>query len=811
MSKQEATGKSRFSPALLTGLILFLLFAASLCLRVCLPYEQIFTGEWVKFIGADAYYHMHLVDNLMYNFPHLIDFDPYLAYPRGEFLAGPPLFDWLLVGIIWVVGLGSPSPHLVDVVGAYFPAVLGALLVFPVYFIGRELFGRVAGLFSAALIAFIPGEFLGRSLLGFTDHHAAEVLFTTVTILFLMLAVKSASQRGLTFQHVRHRDWAVVARPIIYSLLAGISLGIYLLTWSGGLLFVFIFSAYFVIQFTIDHLRGRPTDYLCVVGVILFAVAAVMFLPIACDVTNLWPFSYNMVNLVSLVGVVFIPLVLSGVSRLLTWRRLKRGYYPLALFAMVGFALAILYAISPTLFTTLVEQFGIFFPTATSMTVLEMQPLLFPHGEFSLAVAWGNFTTGAILSLVALLVLIYLIIKRGGGEKILLVVWSLMMLAAMLGQRRFAYYFAVNAALLSGCLAWLTFELARYLTSRFWKTEATEGGGDEEKPETRRNFFYIKPSRLGMALVSLLVFFTVFFPNVKPAIMTAQQLHYVPEDGWFSSLVWLKDNTPDPFGDATFYYQPYGQPEECEQLTGLPVGITDQIARIRLKAAKYSYPASAYGVMAWWDYGYWIVRVGHRPVNTYPAKPIMNTNLAAHFFVAQGEAAAREIVEGLDSRYVVIDYSTATGKFWAMAAWAGKEPAQFFDIYYVPLGDGLMPVLLFHEEYYYAMSTRLYNFDGEEVTPQYALVISYEEKENEEGELIKEVIDTKQFTSYEEATDYIASQGSGNYRIVSPDPFISPVPLAALGHYQLVYSSEEPARYTDDGVVPLVKIFEYVE
>ncbi|GAH57017.1 unnamed protein product, partial [marine sediment metagenome] len=143
---------------------------------------------WFK--GTDAWYHMRHIENLLYNFPHVNSFDPYMLYPGGGGGPGRPFFDWLVAGIIWLVGLGSPSSHTIDVVGAYVPAILGTLTIIPVYFIGKELFNRWAGILAAALVAILPGEFLNRSLLGFTDHHVAETLFTTVTILFLILAIK---------------------------------------------------------------------------------------------------------------------------------------------------------------------------------------------------------------------------------------------------------------------------------------------------------------------------------------------------------------------------------------------------------------------------------------------------------------------------------------------------------------------------------------------------------------------------------------------------------------------------------------------
>ena len=197
---------SKVRPEFITAIIVALLFAAALWLRVYFPYDKVFVADWVKFTGADAYYHINLVDNLVHNFPHHMSVNPYHIYPGASGEIDVRFFPWLLAGITWIIGLGSPTEHTINVVGVYFPAVLGALTVIPVYFIGKELFNRWAGVVAASLLAIFPGEFLGRSILGFTDQHVAEVLFTTTTMLFLILAIKAAKQRQLTFDHFRSAE-----------------------------------------------------------------------------------------------------------------------------------------------------------------------------------------------------------------------------------------------------------------------------------------------------------------------------------------------------------------------------------------------------------------------------------------------------------------------------------------------------------------------------------------------------------------------------------------------------------------------------
>ena len=88
----------KVSPKFITGILVTLFSAVALILRVWLPYDKIMTGEWIKFSGADAYYHMRLVDNLVHNFPHLTAFDPYLIFPGGGGVGGIRFFDWLLSG-----------------------------------------------------------------------------------------------------------------------------------------------------------------------------------------------------------------------------------------------------------------------------------------------------------------------------------------------------------------------------------------------------------------------------------------------------------------------------------------------------------------------------------------------------------------------------------------------------------------------------------------------------------------------------------------------------------------------------------------
>ena len=250
----------------------------------------------------------------------------------------------------------------------------------------------------------------------------------------------------------------MVLRPLVYSLLAGFFLGIYMVTWNGGLLFVFTFTLYLVVQFIIDHLRGKPTEYLGITAFFMFLIADIIFLPV----------SEERFVSVAMVVALFIPPVMAGVSRFVRGRGWKPAYYPLAMLGIGIVFIGIFAAVSSHLLGLMFSAFRIFAPVGSSATTtMEMQPFLYPQGSFTTAVAWGNFTTSFFLvpwwpipgvAFISFVILVYLFIRRRSDDKaqLLFFFWNLVILVLTLMQRRFAYYFVVNIALLS---AYLSYEI----------------------------------------------------------------------------------------------------------------------------------------------------------------------------------------------------------------------------------------------------------------------------------------------------------------------------------------------------------------
>ena len=177
-----------------------------------------------------------------------------------------------------ILGLGHPNSELVNTIAAYFPAVMGALTIIPVYYIGKYLGGHKTGILAATLMAFASGGFLARSMIGFTHHHSAESLFSTFFIMFFMLALISAKRKNLRFEHVFNKEFDVLKEPLTYSVIAGIMYSAYQLLWAGASLFALIIMVYILFQYILNNLRKESSDYLGIIGIPTFMLSAVLLL-----------------------------------------------------------------------------------------------------------------------------------------------------------------------------------------------------------------------------------------------------------------------------------------------------------------------------------------------------------------------------------------------------------------------------------------------------------------------------------------------------------------------------------------------------
>jgi oligosaccharyl transferase (archaeosortase A-associated) len=796
-------------PKIIAVVALLSIVGLSLYIRIVLPYKKIFVDGEVWFRGTDPYYFMRHIENAAHNFPHVNTFDPYKVFPGGGTVLAQPFFVFLGGAIVLLFSFGSLAPHTVEVIGACIPPVLGTLTVVAVFFVGKVLFNKWVGLMSAALLIILPGEFLNRSLLGFTDHHVVDSLLFTVSILFFIMAIRLTRERKISLGNLLQRDWPAITRPLIYSLIGGVFLGMHILSWKGALLLIFILFVYLVIQGIVDHLNGEPEITLCSVSIPYFLIAFIIYLPYLSRIGSASLYTVSL--LVAMLASPFLYFL----SRFMLQKGIKAVYYLPILIGLAVLGLAAFRIINPSLLHGMLARFSPFNPGGAALTIQEVHPLLYPFGAFSWDIAWFNFTTSFFLAFIAIGLLVYDALRRRMHDRLLFLIWSIATLAAVLGQRRFGDYFTVSAALLMGYLSWRVLTLAgiNMLQLRATKTAKAVYISRAEKRRKQRAGINVAektpPQRwtiwLRVALAAIAIFFFIFFPSIGlPGIKTGTVLFGHPvsvlghqlelkvkltqalareptliNNAWHNALEWFGNNSPEPFDNPENYYERYEAP--------------------------YEFPESAYGVMSWWDYGYWIMQISHRIPNSNPGGS--NRKQAGSFLTSQNEESANQIMNEMGSKYVIIDYPMPTSKFYAMPAWAGGNVTDYYDSYYVPQEEGnAQHVSFFYPSYYQSAVARLYNFDGKAVVPKEnaAIVLSWQWDTSTEGQRLKKVIGSWAFNSYEDAEVYIASQQTGNYVLGNNNPFVSPIPLEEMQSYELVYSSPQTTNNQ-----AYIKIFEY--
>ncbi len=559
-------------------IILTILFLIAFFIRM-LTYSSIFVGNNIRFLEFDPFYHMRRAVSFAENFPHTWNFDTYINYPYGDVVGWPLLYDWTIALISNIIGLGSPSRHLIETVGVYFPVFIGSLSVIVIYFLSKEIFsnsngtGWEIGIVSGLLLAVIPA-FTQVSFLGFVDHHVAEVLLSTTIYLFFIKALKTENSRN----------------RIIFLLIAGFVLVLAILTWPGTPIFIGIILAYVIVQSVIDKEYKRLST---IIGAILILFVGLY---------------------------IFFP----G-----EYQNLDQG---------IGFL---------TKERLVLQQ------------VKETQPLFFTfEGRFTLEPAWYSFNTALYIAIVGTILIIFRMAKRSlelNKARVMFLVWTLIVLILNLYQTRFIYLFAVNVVILC---AYLITELIG-----FRKT-------------------YIK-------IIGIILFIAILIPSVD-VNNTMIQYPLMLSNDWFTSLEWLKDNTPSPSGNN-------GNNSDNSNIGSWSVPSNEHIPE--------------YGIMSWWDYGNYILYLSERPVvaNNFQ----LGAEDSAKFLVSENESFANQIMDNRKAKYVIVDYRTGLnvirsgnrlsirGSWISVAFLSGKSLNYYLDKNGLP-----------NEKYLNTTYAKLYLFDG---------------------------------------------------------------------------------------------------
>ncbi|WP_338738474.1 oligosaccharyl transferase, archaeosortase A system-associated [Haloplanus salilacus] len=804
-------------------------------------------GE-VYFSGNDAWYHLRQVEYAVQNWPFTMPFDPWTNFPYGTHAAQfGTLYDQLIATAALVVGLGSPSGELIAKTLLVAPAVFGALVALPTYAVGKRLAGRVAGLFGAVVLLLLPGQFLQRSLVGFADHNIAEPLFQTIAVLALMVAVGVAVREKPIWELVLDRDVEALREPFLWSALAGVAVALYMWVWPPGVLLVGIFGTYLIYQLVSDYTTGGTPEPVAFVGVVSMVVAAILML-LKFEEMSFSPTDFGLLQPAVATGVAGGAAFMAGLARVFDDRDIDRSYYPAAVVGILAAAAAVVAVVLPSLFGTIQNnalRFIGFSATAGLRTISEAQPYLAPDilernrmtatgrimADYGFALFTGvvaiiwliakplvrdgetervGYAVGSLfvlgllflvpgpfraladslgivseligVALVALILFGATLQTNYDAEKLLFVIWAAFITSAAFTQVRFNYYLAPIVAVAN---AYLIGQILSYLDLR---------SGTLDTVRDLKGYQVIAVLAAAMLIITpvLLVPMSVRgtgnpqIDRSDTAWQAGQQAGIGAVTEWEGSLEWMESNTPAPgtFGGASNGMEYYGTYDRTDD---------------------YDYPAGAYGVQSWWDYGHWITLQSERIPNANPFQ--QGATDAANYLLAPNESAAQDALgerdeEAAGTRYVMVDWQMVhpQSKFGAPVTFYDESDVSSSDFYGPVYTSNLRGAFqLRTQRYYESQMVRLYAYHGSSMDPE-PIVVDWEERrvQTQSGEELtvrtgpqgEDQSMVRQFGNLSAARTYVEEDGTAQVGGVGHYPSER---VPALEHYRLVKVSESSA------------------
>ena len=418
-----------------TMVMLIFIFLLALFVRSYFAFETSADNGYIVSGGSDSYYWRRIIDYSADTGKQLY-WDPLTAYPDGIRNPRPPLFSMSVVvpGVLAHDLFGSVD----DSVGFMFvwsTAFWGALTVIPVYFLGKEVFGRRAGLVAAFFLAVMPSH-VQRSVLSNADHDSIILFFIVLTFYFLLRAVKTQQQRKWVESYKSpasiRKGFVEYARnnrtSMLYSLMAGTGFASVIMTWVGFGYAAVLILAYYIIQVFLNKFKGLDS----------FSVTMIVFITMGFGFLLSWPVYIEQSLIVVRFDVpvyLFLAAMFFGALFVVT-RDLPWTITLPAIIAVVVVGVAAISVFNPALGDAILSGQGYFVKSKLYSTIAEARAPRFSE----LAMSFGMVTF--FMSLIGLIWAIIKIPKQATAEYIFIVVW----LAAAIFMAISAGRFMFNAA-----------------------------------------------------------------------------------------------------------------------------------------------------------------------------------------------------------------------------------------------------------------------------------------------------------------------------------------------------------------------------
>jgi dolichyl-diphosphooligosaccharide--protein glycosyltransferase len=547
----------------------------------------------------------------------------------------------------FLVGLGMNMHYLHFAI--MWPAILGALAIIPMYFLGRELFNsRKAGLFAAFFLATVPA-FITRTSAGFFEKEPIGGVFIITSIYFFVRAFKRSSWfSGIlagTFLAMTSLAWGGV--QFIYMLFAGF-LGVVFV--ANGLVIVldYLFSGFGKFLNTLNKFMG--IDMLkAYIPVIL--IGTLVQQPFARRI------AMDNISVVFSFAMLGILLVRYGIER---FNLVKKDYLPYAAPAILvlifsGALVGAMFNDTLSGYFTRITSLVTFQKGVVESTVAEQAP---GNWDNVLSTTGTGFATGLVPQLGAVapylalwifmflgvFLLLYRFYRTSDWMMLFPVIWLFSGIFGVFFYVRLIFLVGPPAALIGGFfVAWII--------ERAMKLKMMERVREAENLRQRINI----GSVLLVVFVSLVVVVNfasayTYSLNLGPSICFPRYNSNNPLD--VQPCVTINENGEEVLAPNQPWYEAF-----------------DFLAKETPEGSS---------VLSWWDFGYWFQARGERPSiadggNLGGVYSVTDQEIAT-WFVDDTENWDNYITwlrEERDSDYILMDY-TLPGKYGAISKIASR-------------------------------------------------------------------------------------------------------------------------------------------
>ena len=407
--------------------------------------------------GSDPYYNFEIIRYILQYHVQLI-YDPSLNYPFGTINPRNPFFHWMVVLAAEIM-----SVHMNVYTASYYAfeeldAAMGALLIIPVYLMGKEAFGKKAGLVGALLYTLMPTN-LSSGILSGGRMHTPELIFAFFAIYFLLKSVHLFEKKRIFsgFSDLKSlprkiRDYYLEnTTATIYALLGGASLGGLMLAWQGYAYIEAIVLIYFAVQYLYNVVMRRPSEYLTLILIPFILLSFLMGAYYYQDIGE-GPGWYNAELMIGLLIILF-GFVVNFIGKK-PWVLIFPVLIGVTLAGVLG---ADVFAHS--LFERLISGDGYFIKTRVYDTIAEAQGItLSTLGQYIAGFGIAPFFMG----IAGIAVVVYRFVKEKSDKMLFILVFTVVSIYMSFAASRFNVTAAPAYALLDGALVVYLLGTVRY-------------------------------------------------------------------------------------------------------------------------------------------------------------------------------------------------------------------------------------------------------------------------------------------------------------------------------------------------------------